>query len=267
MYNYLHTTHTQPGVDALLPEDVAVLEHDAQLIGGAVVSAIDGQWRGLGIPKLYQLTPGEHSVAAAYNGFGQTSASMTRWFYAKSGETYKVHVRIDQLRSKWEFGILEASSGYRVEYTSAVGTEPSPFALPLDSGITTDSNVRLNVLNKSDGVGRLIAFADSAQCQGGGVINRLEDKTVIMIPVKEEIAFASEVAEPDGESELLTTCVSCMSFIPAEGEEYFLELQSRPGSCRVELYTEKLGVKFAVPLVRREPLGGFGSNCESIEAR
>lgn len=79
------------------------------------ITYIDGQSRGIGWFKRFELTPGRRSVTAAVNHGSFKGPSITRSFSAEPGKNYLFVVHDDPKAMRWNFSIVEKESGSRVD--------------------------------------------------------------------------------------------------------------------------------------------------------
>ena len=120
------TTYVAGDVSHAGSGQFGTLEHDDPVHGGIVIEQIDGKWRGLGIIKSYQLSPGEHSLGVRVNLPFYSSKRVVRWFNVKAGERYSIEAATDEAAHRWGFWILDERTGVRVdrEESASVGGQP-----------------------------------------------------------------------------------------------------------------------------------------------
>jgi hypothetical protein len=110
------SVYRSPGSESLSPSEIAVIDHKNPLGSDTVIEDIDGKWRGVGIIKRYELSPGEHSITVAVNKYGYTGGKITGWFQAQAGRVYVIDAILDTTAMRWGISITDKELGRRVDY-------------------------------------------------------------------------------------------------------------------------------------------------------
>lgn len=111
------STFKSPDLPAGGPGATAVLEpKDFERGAPFLITAVDGQSRGIGWFSRFELTPGRRAITASVNSYSLRGESITRYFTAESGKTY-LFVAQDRV-THWNFSIVEKDSGIRVDSVS-----------------------------------------------------------------------------------------------------------------------------------------------------
>ena len=109
------TTYTDANLRNISPGQTGTLEQSDPIHSGVVIDKMDGVWLGLRPKKLYQLAPGEHSLAVRANLAFYSSSSEVRWFDVAPGGSYSIQTIADTGTGGWAFGIIDKSTGERID--------------------------------------------------------------------------------------------------------------------------------------------------------
>jgi hypothetical protein len=102
------------------------LEHADPGHSGILIDRVDDRWAGIRPAKVFQLGPGEHSLKARANLPFYTSTPQLLWFDVAPGGRYLIQTFSAKETGQWGFGIIDASSGARVDRLwSNAPTDPS----------------------------------------------------------------------------------------------------------------------------------------------
>jgi hypothetical protein len=107
------STYRQPGAEALLHSEVAVIElEDCLKLQCPIIVRIDGKVRPNGWITRYELLPGLRTVEFKMSTFNLASKSnVSVAFEARAGQVYEGRMVIDQKAMLWSPIIVERSSG------------------------------------------------------------------------------------------------------------------------------------------------------------
>jgi hypothetical protein len=110
------TTYTSSNPANVPPEQFATVEQVDPMGSGMLIDHVDGKWHGFRPARLYQFTPGEHSLSARANlAFYTSNNSEVRWFDAEPGGQYLIQVLSEPATGQWGFGVIDKKSGARVD--------------------------------------------------------------------------------------------------------------------------------------------------------
>lgn len=110
------STYRSPNLITGDESKIAVLEDkDYSPFGQFNILAIDGNSRGIGWFNRFELKPGRRSVTAGVTGLYLRSDNITRYFNARAGVRYHFVVDVNYAMQRWNFSIVEAETGERVD--------------------------------------------------------------------------------------------------------------------------------------------------------
>ena len=121
---------------------------------------------------------------------------------------------------------------------------------------------------RGEGRMRAILFEDVDACASGQLIGHILNagETVsVAVPANGQLVIGSELYAA-ATSTSTTNCPAYIGFEPKAGVQYEWNVLHRPGGCRTEVHVRYHGVRFRVPIQRREPVRGFGSTCKPLPA-
>lgn len=90
---------------------MAVLIHERGFLTCLIIDKIDGEWRGAGQIKRYELLPGERTLQVRINPALQHAKDRLIRFDARAGETYRFEGDVSFSKSGWTAWVREVSTG------------------------------------------------------------------------------------------------------------------------------------------------------------